>query len=252
MHAASLGHTANDPILIAVANSADDSIMNFIQIRLQCWTRAVRAGARRGVSSGTAAAAGCQPSPAGRSPSGCRLKRAHGHPTARDARRLERANSSSISLSIPPSQWSGAGGTASAMTYAKTHSHAASANISKTSAADCPRGHLATAAASAWHRCMLPLLLSCMIGAGGRSNMLGSCAADHPKRRVLVAASASAPTQAAALDLVLGSADPHSPLRSSAADRPNRRDARRRRCIGSASIKAAALACTTTIALVTG
>jgi len=99
---------------------------------------------------------------------------------------------------------------------------------------------------------MLPLLLSCMIGAGGRSNMLGSCAADHPKRRVLVAASASAPTQAAALDLVLGSADPHSPLRSSAADRPNRRDARRRRCIGSASIKAAALACTTTIALVTG
>jgi hypothetical protein len=110
-------------------------------------------------------------------------------------------------------------------------------------AADCPRGHLATAAASAWHRCMLPLLLSCMIGAGGRSNMLGLCAADHPKRRVLVAASASAPTQAAALDLVLGSADPHSPLRSSAADRHNRRDARRRRCIGSASIKAAALAC---------
>ena len=110
-------------------------------------------------------------------------------------------------------------------------------------AADCPRGHLATAAASAWHRCMLPLLLSCMIGASGRSNMLGSCAADHPKRRVLVAASASAPTQAAALDLVLGGADPHSPLRPSAADRPNRRDARRRRCIGSASIKAAALAC---------
>jgi hypothetical protein len=175
------------------------------------------------------------------------------------------------------------------MTYAKTHSHAASANISKTSAADrprgrdarrrgtcvssasmhaadscsrtelhrlaldaysmlrsraadCPRGHLATAAASAWHRCMLPLLLSCMIGASGRSNMLGSCAADHPKRRVLVVASASAPTQAAALDLAIGSADPHSPLRSSAADRPNRRDARRRRCIGSASIKAAALA----------
>ena len=31
-----LGHTADDPILIAVANSADDSIMNFIQIRLQC------------------------------------------------------------------------------------------------------------------------------------------------------------------------------------------------------------------------
>ena len=29
-----LGHTADDPILIAVANSADDSIMNFIQIRL--------------------------------------------------------------------------------------------------------------------------------------------------------------------------------------------------------------------------
>ena len=188
--------------------------------------------------------------------------RASAHPGRRSAMALHL-----LYLSIPPSQWSGAGGTASAMTYAKTHSHAASANISKTSAADrprgrdarrrgtcvssasmhaadscsrtelhrlaldaysmlrsraadCPRGHLATAAASAWHRCMLPLLLSCMIGAGGRSNMLGSCAADHPKRRVLVAASASAPTQAAALDLVLGSADPHSPLRPSAADRP--------------------------------
>jgi len=197
MHAASLGHTANDPILIAVTNSADDSIMNFIQIRLQCWTRAVRAGARRGVSSGTAAAAGCQPSPAGRSPSGCRLKRAHGHPTARDARRLERANSSSISLSIPPSQWSGAGGTASAMTLAKTHSHAASAKHQQTSAADRPRGRDAR-----------------------RRGTCVSSASMH-------AADSCSPTELHRLAL-----DAYSMLRSRAADCPCGRHARRHGCVG--------------------
>ena len=196
MHAASIGHTANDPILIAVANSADDSIMNFIQIRSQDWTRAVRAGARRGVSSSTAAAAGCQPSPAGRSLSGCRLKRAHGHPTARDARRLERANSSSISLSIPPSQWSGAGGTASAMTHAKTHSHA-SAKHQQTSAADRP------------------------------------CGRDARRRGTCVSsASMHAADSCSRTELHRLALDAYSMLRSRAADCPCGRHARRHGCVG--------------------
>jgi hypothetical protein len=41
---------------------------------------------------------------------------------------------------------------------------------------------------------------------------------------------------------MLGGAGPRSPLSSCTADRPNRRDARRRRCIGSALIQALAAA----------
>jgi hypothetical protein len=90
---------------------------------------------------------------------------------------------------------------------------------------------------------MLRLLLSCVIGAGGRSNMLGSCAADHLNRRdASRRGGVGFNTSTAALALVFGGAGPHSPLSSSAADRPNRHDTHRRRCVGSASIQAAALA----------
>jgi hypothetical protein len=99
---------------------------------------------------------------------------------------------------------------------------------------------------------MLLLLLS-YLGSTGWLSMLGLCAADHPSRRdarrrgfvgsaVIHAAASSARLRYVLLLLLscLGGTGWRSMLGSCAADRPSRRDARRRGFVGSAVIHAAA------------